>query len=77
MDDFTDLSANGCIVQEGLFLYTRNASPYEGGIFHQVRDSILEAPNLASIRLLTLSFRSRLFSCLSSPSCLREAHLRW
>jgi phosphatidylinositol glycan class U len=23
-------------VQEGLFLYTRNVSPYEGGVFHQV-----------------------------------------
>ena len=25
-----------CIVQEGLFLYTRNVSPYDGGVFHQV-----------------------------------------
>lgn len=25
------------LVQEGLFLYTRNISPYDGGVFHQVR----------------------------------------
>lgn len=30
------LSANRSSVQEGLFLYIRNVSPYEGGIFHQV-----------------------------------------
>jgi len=24
-------------VQEGLFLYTRNVSPYDGGVYHQVR----------------------------------------
>lgn len=24
------------LVQEGLFLYTRNVSPYQGGVFHQV-----------------------------------------
>jgi phosphatidylinositol glycan class U len=23
-------------LQEGLFLYTRNVSPYDGGVFHQV-----------------------------------------
>jgi phosphatidylinositol glycan class U len=26
------------LVQEGLFLYTRNVSPYDGGVYHQVRD---------------------------------------
>lgn len=31
--------ADALTVQEGLFLYTRNASPYEGGIFHQVWNS--------------------------------------
>ena len=24
-------------VQEGVFLYTHNVSPYDGGVFHQVR----------------------------------------
>ena len=24
------------LVQEGLFLYTHNVSPYDGGVFHQV-----------------------------------------
>ena len=24
-------------VQEGVFLYTRNVSPYDGGVFHQVQ----------------------------------------
>lgn len=27
--------ANSCPVQEGLFLYTHNVSPYDGGVFHQ------------------------------------------
>ena len=26
----------GSSVQEGLFMYTHNVSPYDGGIFHQV-----------------------------------------
>ncbi len=26
-----------CAVQEGLFLYTHNVSPYDGGVFYQVR----------------------------------------
>ena len=25
------------VVQEGVFLYTHNVSPYDGGVFHQVR----------------------------------------
>lgn len=29
--------ANLAAVQEGLFMYTRNVSPYDGGVFHQVR----------------------------------------
>lgn len=29
-------AANIIAVQEGLFLYTRNVSPYDGGVFHQV-----------------------------------------
>lgn len=29
------------LVQEGLFLYTHNVSPYDGGIFHQVPPTIL------------------------------------
>jgi hypothetical protein len=33
------LPANHFKVQEGLFFYTRNVSPYEGGVFHQVRNS--------------------------------------
>jgi hypothetical protein len=32
MLELTSLSS----VQEGLFLYTRNVSPYDGGVFHQV-----------------------------------------
>jgi hypothetical protein len=43
------LSANYFIVQEGLFLYTRDASPYQGGLFHQVRTF----PLLTATRPLT------------------------
>ena len=28
------------IVQEGLFLYTHNLSPYDGGVFYQVSTSV-------------------------------------
>lgn len=28
------------LVQEGLFMYTRNVSPYDGGVFHQVSPAI-------------------------------------
>ncbi len=28
-------------VQEGVFLYTRNVSPYDGGVYHQVRHHYL------------------------------------
>ena len=32
---FMRVVANGETVQEGLFLYTHNVSPYDGGVFHQ------------------------------------------
>lgn len=29
-------------VREGLFLYTHTLSPYDGGVFYQVREAIIE-----------------------------------
>ena len=31
----TTFDSNSSLVQEGLFLYTHNVSPYDGGVFHQ------------------------------------------
>lgn len=32
-------------LKEGLFLYTHGVSPYDGGIFHQVRSALFFTPN--------------------------------
>jgi hypothetical protein len=34
---FADMVLPPHLVQEGLFLYTHHVSPYDGGVFHQVR----------------------------------------
>lgn len=53
-------------VQEGLFLYTRNVSPYQGGVFHQV---------LTTHAIRERNSRSDLEKCLgtSSSSYIRLA----
>ena len=33
--------ATSLTVQEGLFLYTHNVSPYDGGVFHQASPTII------------------------------------
>ena len=50
------IAANEWIVQEGLFLYTHNVSPYDGGVFHQ-------APLLLPLFAL---IPSSMFSALTS-----------
>ena len=37
-------------VQEGLFLYTHNVSPYDGGIFHQVKKTRLKLFHSSDIK---------------------------
>lgn len=54
-------------MQEGLFLYIRNVSPYEGGVFHQVRAVLLFKPAL--IMLIWLPGTSVTpYICLASKS---------
>lgn len=35
------ICANEYEVREGLFLYTHTLSPYDGGVFYQVREAVL------------------------------------
>ena len=45
-----ELTSERVLVQEGVFLYTHNVSPYDGGVFHQVR---LKRRCIQTSRLLT------------------------
>ena len=51
------------VVQEGLFLYTRKVSPYDGGVFFQVRIS-------SRMRKWVLKWASKLMFVLQAPLLL-------
>lgn len=64
---WSKFSADGNKVQEGTFLYKRGASPYDGGVFHQV----LSYGSQSIMCLLRITgFCRRLFSCQSRLSSL-------
>ena len=64
---------NRSLVQEGLFLYKRNVSPYDGGIFHQV----LSYSRLAGCGGLTVPTYRHPYFCQSSPSSPTLYPKRW
>lgn len=64
---------NKVLVQEGLFLYKRNVSPYDGGVFHQVLSSL----RLASSGRLTVRTYRHPYSYQSSPYSLTRYPKRW